>query len=41
MTEKELIEIQDPMNPKRPPKKQNNPYTRMKKAEGKFTIAFN
>tara|TARA_R100001086_G_scaffold223959_1_gene141786 strand:+ start:164 stop:289 length:126 start_codon:yes stop_codon:yes gene_type:complete len=41
MTEKELIEIQDPLNPKQPPKKQNNPYNKMKKEQGKFMVNFN
>ena len=40
MTEKEIIEIQDPNNPKKPPKKQNNPFNKMSKNAGKFHISF-
>ena len=40
MTEKELIEIQDPKNPKKPPKKQNNPFNKMAMNAGKFHISF-
>tara|TARA_R100000005_G_C4870761_1_gene127369 strand:+ start:140 stop:265 length:126 start_codon:yes stop_codon:yes gene_type:complete len=40
MTEKELVEIQDPMNPKQPPKKQNNPFQKMSKEIGKYILTF-
>ena len=40
MTEKELIEIQDPNNPKQPPKKQNNPFLKMRKEKGNNSITF-
>ena len=41
MTEREIIEIQDPNNPKQPPKKQNNPFLKMIKEKGKYSISFN
>ena len=40
MTEKEIIAIQDPNNPKQPPKKQNNPFLKMRMEKGKYFLTF-